>query len=62
MSSAVTTVVTVSADATTPDPTNPNAIAGGGLQFDVVPDKAVKGAVVSGLKNPIGSKPPAVGS
>ena len=52
-------VVTVSADATTPDPTTPDptAIAVGPLAFDVVPDKAVKGAVVSGLKNPIGSSP-----
>ena len=31
--------------------------AGDGLQFDVVPAKAVKGAVVSGLNHPIGSNP-----
>ena len=48
------TDVTVSADAVTgPDPVD----AGDGLQFDVVPDKAVKGAVVSGLNHPIGSNP-----
>ena len=34
---------------------SPNSV--GPLAFDVVPDKAVKGAVVSGLKNPIGSSP-----
>ena len=46
--------VTVSAtDGTTPDPT---PVAGDDLQFDVVPAKAVKGAVVSGLNNPIGTK------
>ena len=45
--------VTVAAT-TTPDPTPDDA---GDLQFDVVPDKAVKGAVVSGLKNPIGTNP-----
>ena len=46
------TVVTVSADAG-PAPVD----ADDGLQFDVVPAKAVKGAVVSGLLNPIGTKP-----
>ena len=38
--------------ATTPPPT-----PSGSVQFDVVKAKAVKGAVVSGLGNPIGSKP-----
>ena len=37
-------------------PTTP-VVDAGDLQFDVVPAKAVKGAVVSGLKNPIGSNP-----
>ena len=45
------TVVTVDA---TPGPAPVDA---GDLQFDVVPAKAVKGAVVSGLKSPIGSNP-----
>ena len=43
--------ITVSAD------TGPPPVEVDGLQFDVVPAKAVKGAVVSGLKNPIGSNP-----
>ena len=47
------TPITVSAGTTTvPDPVDADD-----LQFDVVPAKAVKGAVVSGLKNPIGSNP-----
>ena len=37
--------------------TGPAPVGVGDLQFDVVPAKAVKGAVVSGLKNPIGSNP-----
>ena len=45
------TDVTVSAD------TGPASVDVGDLQFDVVPAKAVKGAVVSGLKHPIGTKP-----
>ena len=45
------TVVTVDA---TP---GPDPVATGDKQFDVVPAKAVKGAVVSGLKSPIGSNP-----
>ena len=45
------TSVTVSTD------TGPAPVEIGDLQFDVVPAKAVKGAVVSGLKNPIGSNP-----
>ena len=44
-------IVTVDA---TPGPAPVDA---GDLQFDVVPAKAVKGAVVSGLKNPIDSNP-----
>ena len=47
-----TTSILVSTD-TGPAPVD----AGDGLQFDVVPAKAVKGAVVSGLKYPIGSNP-----
>ena len=43
--------VTVSSD------TDPAPVGVGDLQFDVVPAKAVKGAVVSGLHNPIGSNP-----
>ena len=35
----------------------PDPVATGYRQFDVVPAKAVKGAVVSSLKNPIGSSP-----
>ena len=46
--------VTVADDTVTPEPT---PVAGDGLQFDIVPAKAVKGAVVSGLNHPIGSKP-----
>ena len=45
--------VTVSADATP----GPAPVDAGDLQFDVVPAKAVKGAVVSGLNHPIGSNP-----
>ena len=45
------TSVTVSTD------TGPAPVDAGDLQFDVVKTKAVKGAVVSGLKNPIGSNP-----
>ena len=37
--------------------TGPAPVEVGDLQFDVVPAKAVKGAVVSGLHNPIGSNP-----
>ena len=37
--------------------TGPAPVEVGDLQFDVVPAKAVKGAVVSGLKNPIGTNP-----
>ena len=40
----------------TPDPATP-VVDAGDLQFDIVPAKAVKGAVVSGLKNPIDSNP-----
>ena len=47
----VGTVLTVSTD------TGPPPVEVDGLQFDIVPAKAVKGAVVSGLKNPIGSNP-----
>ena len=43
--------VTVSGDATTPDPSPTPVDADDGLQFDVVPAKAVKGAVVSGLQS-----------
>ena len=54
-------VVTVSGTTgTTPVVTPPVAgidPAGDDLQFDVVPAKAVKGAVVSGLTRPIGSNP-----
>ena len=47
------TPITVSAGTTTgPDPVDADD-----KQFDVVKTKAVKGAVVSGLKNPIGSNP-----
>ena len=49
------TDVTVSTDSG-PAPT-PGAIDIGDNQFDVVPSKAVKGAVVSGLGNPIDSNP-----
>ena len=49
--------VTVSTDGTTPDPSPTPDDADDGLQFDVVPAKAVKGAVVSGLTRPIGSNP-----
>ena len=37
--------------------TGPAPVDAGDLQFDVVPAKAVKGAVVSGLNYPIGSNP-----
>ena len=47
------TEVTVSATPVTPGP----APEENDLQFDVVPAKAVKGAVVSGLGRPIGSNP-----
>ena len=47
------TDVTVGADATP----GPDAVDAGDKQFDVVPDKAVKGAIVSGLFHPIGSNP-----
>ena len=43
--------VTVSAE------TGPAPVEVGDLQFDVVPAKAVKGAVVSGLTRPIGTNP-----
>ena len=45
------TPITVSTD------TGPPPVEVDGLQFDIVPAKAVKGAVVSGLNHPIGSKP-----
>ena len=45
------TSLTVSTD------TGPPPVDTGELQFDVVPVKAVKGAVVSGLNHPIGSNP-----
>ena len=45
------TSISVSAD------TGPAPVDAGDLQFDIVPAKAVKGAVVSGLKSPIGSNP-----
>ena len=48
--------ITVSGDAVTPDP-EATPVATGYLKFDVVPAKAVKGAVVSGLTRPIGSNP-----
>ena len=50
-------VVTVSGDAVTPDPEATPVATGDDLKFDVVPAKAVKGAVVSGLTRPIGSNP-----
>ena len=37
--------------------TGPAPVDAGDKQFDIVPAKAVKGAVVSGLNHPIGSKP-----
>ena len=45
------TPITVSTD------TGPAPVEIGDLQFDVVPAKAVKGAVVSGLTRPIGTNP-----
>ena len=55
------TDITVGVDVTpgpTPDPTpDPTVVDADYRKFDVVPDKAVKGAVVSGLKNPIDSNP-----
>ena len=54
------TEVTVSADATTPDP-EATPVATGYLKFDVVPAKAVKGAVVSGLNASDREQPPGVG-
>ena len=50
------TDITVGADVT-PGPTPVDPVDAGDLQFDVVKTKAVKGAVVSGLKNPIDSNP-----
>ena len=53
-------VVTVSGDAAATPVVTPVAgidPVGNDLQFDVVPAKAVKGAVVSGLTRPIGSNP-----
>ena len=41
--------------------TGPAPVDVGPLEFDVVPLKAVKGAVVSGLNHPIGTKTPGVG-
>ena len=55
------TDITVGVDVTpgvTPGPTpDPTVVDADYRKFDVVPAKAVKGAVVSGLKNPIGSNP-----
>ena len=44
-------------DVTVGTDTGPDAVDAGDKQFDVVPDKAVKGAIVSGLFHPIGSNP-----
>ena len=47
----------VSGDTSVTVSTGPPPTEVGPLKFDVVPAKAVKGAVVSGLKSPIGSNP-----
>ena len=47
----------VSGDTSVTVSTGPPPTEVGPLKFDVVPDKAVKGAIVSGLFHPIGSNP-----